>query len=107
MEIIRPLSEVKPFYNFLIGWMEGVPKEWYCGIEDITFIWHGEWSDPEIGYHGYAFNEPTFVDGLYAIFHEETGLDDIDAFSVWLKENSDLLFDSLNEAIADYERRAA
>ncbi len=28
---------------------------WY-GIPDIKFIWHGEWSDPEISYMGYCYN---------------------------------------------------
>ena len=106
MEYIRPIEEVKPFYNFLMGWQEGVPKEWYCGIEGITFIWHGAWNDPEIGYKGYAFNEPTFTDGLYAEFHEETGIDGFDEFGVWLKDNSDLLTDTLDQAIAQYEEEA-
>lgn len=103
MQTIRPLSEVKPFYNFLMGWQEGIPKEWYCGIEGITFIWHGEWSDPEIGYKGYAFNEPTFTDGLYDIFNEETGKDTVEEFAIWLKDNSYLLAEDLDEAIAQYE----
>ena len=102
METIRPLSNVKPFYNFLMGWNEGIPKKWYCGIEGITFIWHGEWSDPEIGYKGYAFNEPTFVDGLYDVFYEETGKDNHDEFIEWLKNNSYMLTERLDEVIDNY-----
>lgn len=105
--MIRPLSEVKPFYNFFMGWQEGVEQKWYCGIEGVTSIWHGEWSDPEIGYNGYAFNEPLFTDGLYSIFHEETGKDDVDEFAKWLKVNSYLLLEILDEAIIDYEGRTA
>lgn len=84
-----------------------VEKKWYCGIEGVTFIWHGEWSDPEIGYNGYAFNEPQFTDGLYSFFHEETGKDDLDEFAKWLKANSYLLLETLDEAIIDYEGRTA
>ena len=101
MQIVRPIEEVKPFYNFLMGYKEGEPKKWYCGIEGVTFIWHGDWSDPELGYKGYAINEPTATDGLYAMFHEETGSDNNDAFSTWLKENKGLLFDALDYLIRE------
>ena len=29
----------------------------YCGIEDIGYISHGEWSDAELEYKGKLFNE--------------------------------------------------
>ena len=29
MQTVRPIEEVKPFYNFLMGWQEGVQKKWY------------------------------------------------------------------------------
>lgn len=105
--MIRPLSEVRPFYNFFMGWQEGIPKKWYCGIEGITFIWHGEWGDPEIGYKGYAFNEPTYMDGLYDLFYEETGKDNLEDFAIWLKENSCLLTEMLDEAIEQYRKENA
>ena len=107
MQTIRPLSEVRPDYNFLMGYYTGVPKEWYCGIEGVSFIWHGAWSDPEIGYKGYAFNEPTYTDGLYSMFYEETGRDDTDEFVIWLKSNSYLLTEMLDEVIESYEREEA
>lgn len=107
MSVMRPLSEVQPDYNFLMGYHTGVEKKWYCDIEGITFIFNGCWSDPEIGYKGYAFNEPWFTDGLYQLCHEETGIDSVDKFAVWLKENKDLLIESLDAAIADYEKEVA
>ena len=103
MTTIRPLSEIQPDYNFLMGYHTGVQKEWYCGIEGVTSIFMGAWNDPMIGYKGYAFNEPWFTDGLYDEFYEETGSDDVNEFAKWLKENSDLLICYLDEAIDQYE----
>ena len=107
--LMCPLDNVKPDYNFLMGYQTGIPKEWYCGIEGITFIFMGSWNDPLIGYNGYAFNEPWYTDGLYSEYAEEIGKgnDNIDDFADWLKANSDLLFESLNGAIEEYERSQA
>ncbi|MCR5453176.1 MAG: hypothetical protein K6F00_11170 [Lachnospiraceae bacterium] len=105
MDIVRKIEEVKPFYNFLMGWQEGVPKEWYCGIEGISFIWHGEWADPELGYKGYAINEPSAVDGLYDEYYEETRKDDFNAFISWLKVNKHLLIETLDCLIYDYNAK--
>lgn len=100
---IRPIGEVKEFYNFLMGWTEGKPKEWYCGVEGVTHIWHGEWSDPEIGYKGYAINEPTATDGMYGWYREDTGNDDPNEFAEWLREHKDDWFTELDELIQSYE----
>ena len=103
MSVCRPLSEIQPDYNFLMGYHTGIPKEWYCGIEGITFIFMGCWNDPLIGYKGYAFNEPWFTDGLYDEYAEEVGdgNDTSDGFAEWLKENSYLLFESLDTFIEE------
>lgn len=107
MQTMKPLSEVKPDYNFLMGYHTGVQKEWYCGIEGVTSIFMGAWNDPMIGYKGYAFNEPWYTDGLYEEFYEETKQDDVDKFAEWLKANSHLLTDTLDEAIAQFEEVTA
>lgn len=103
--VCRPLSEIHPDYNFLMGYTIGVPKEWYCGIEGVTSIFMGAWNDPLIGYKGYAFNEPWFTDGLYSEYAEEVEDDTIEGFAVWLKENSYLLTDMLDEYIDLNDRR--
>ena len=28
----------------------------YCGIEDVGFVWHNEWADPELEYQGQRTN---------------------------------------------------
>lgn len=100
--IIKPLSEVKRDYNFLMGYHTGIPKMWYCGIEGITFIYMGDWNDPLIGYKDYAINEPYAIDGFWSEYQEETKRSDYDEFAVWLKEHKELLFDSLDDIINTY-----
>lgn len=98
-----PLSEIQPDYNFLLGYHTGEPKEWYCGIKGITFIFMGYWNDPMIGYKGYAFNESWYTDGIYEEFYEETKIDDPYKFPEWLRKHKDLLISELEEAIYNYE----
>ena len=43
---------------------------WY-GIEDIGFIWHGEWADPEIEYKGHIINSHIIEDTMWERFKEE------------------------------------
>lgn len=104
---IRPASEVVTWHNYFMGWTEGKPERWYCGIEGVSFVWHGEWSDPEIIYKDYAINEPTATDGMYEYYREETGHDDPDEFAEWLRENKDSWFGELDELIALYEEEIA
>ena len=46
-------------------------KSWWHGIYPFRFIWHGEWSDPEISAYGRTINVHDFEDGLYEQFSEE------------------------------------
>lgn len=68
---IRPLSEVKEDYNFLMGYYTGRQKKWWYGIENITYIFNGAWSDSEIGYKGYAINESLACDYFWATYQDE------------------------------------
>lgn len=43
---------------------------WY-GIEDIGFIWHGEWADPEIEYKGKRINSTIVEDTMWERFRED------------------------------------
>lgn len=44
-------------------------KTWR-GVPGTTFIWHGEWSDPEVIYKGQSFNETDLEDYLWAEYKE-------------------------------------
>ena len=48
-------------------------KNWY-GIEGITFLYHGEWADPEIEYKGHIFNSQDIEDAFYGGW-KDSGLD--------------------------------
>ena len=65
-------------------------KNWY-GIEGISFIWNGEWSDPEIEYKGYIFNS---YDIEYAFYED------------WKESNSDIPFEDYmvmaGESVKEY-----
>ena len=43
---------------------------WY-GIEDVGFIWHGSWSDPEIEYKGKRINSYIVEDTMWERFREK------------------------------------
>ena len=49
--------------------MKELPN-WY-GIEDVGFVWHGEWSDPEIEYKGKRINSYIVEDTLWERYKED------------------------------------
>lgn len=49
--------------------MKELPN-WY-GIQDIGFIWHGEWSDPEIEYKGRRINCYIVEDTMWERFRDD------------------------------------
>lgn len=107
---IRPLSEVKEDYNFLMGYTTGKPKEWWCGVEGITHIFNGAWSDPEIGFHGYAINENDVIDLVYSMMEEDYGeekakeiFDNGSKYMDYIKDHVEEIKDTLDEWIDNYE----
>lgn len=53
--------------------MHIVPKElsnWY-GIEEIGFVWHGEWADPEIEYKGRRCSCFIIEDVMWGFYRDE------------------------------------
>lgn len=60
-------------------------EENWLGIPDAKFIWHGEWSDPEIVYKDVSFSQDSVIDGLLDIYREANPEDKDDAgFDAWL-----------------------
>lgn len=73
--------------------------DWY-GISDIGFIWHGEWSDPEIEYDGKRINSTLIEDTMWDRWiHDDCGNliqereVDEDGFSKYMKENVDDIYE--------------
>ena len=58
---------------------------WY-GIENVYFIWHGEWADPEIYYRGKYYNATVAEEECYAIWRDQIEYGDTELdFEVWMK----------------------
>lgn len=72
-------------------------KKFY-GIEDINFIWHGEWSDPEIEYKGQLINYYTIENSLYEVFLDQLSNNENDGlnFVDWVYKNKYLVYDYIN-----------
>ena len=66
--------------------MKELPN-WY-GIEDAGFIWHGQWSDPEIEYKGKRINCYIVEDTMWDRFKED-GFCDEDLFGNYMVEHAD------------------
>lgn len=90
--------------------MDGVyifsPKEypnWY-GIEDIGFIWRGEWADPEIEYKGKVLDSIIIENTMwerYNIECKEKGIEcNEDYFdNHYMKEHSDEIYELIELAL--------
>ena len=65
-------------------------KETYRGVPGSTFIWHGEWADPEVLWKGVELNVNDIEDGMWESYKdacEENGDKPTDdGFETWLKE---------------------
>ena len=70
--------------------------DWY-GISNIGFIWHGEWSDPEIEYKGKRINSTIVEDTMWERFREdceEQGIDiNEDYFNHYMKDNANEVYE--------------
>ena len=108
---IRPLSEIKPDYNYLLGFHTGVPKKWWYGIEGITSIFMGDWSDPLIGYREHAFNQFDILDCFWdryneeypapADYHSEEYQKYESDFAEYMQEHRTEIFEMLDDMLAE------
>ena len=65
-------------------------KETYRGVPGSTYIWHGEWSDPEVLWDGVELNVNDIEEGLWYSYKddcEERGEKPTNqGYEAWLKE---------------------
>ena len=57
----------------------GTTHKCYRGCKGVEFVWHGQWSDPELRYKGFTFNYWDIENALWDFFLEETGHKDSDS----------------------------
>lgn len=67
-------------------------NKYFYGIYGVRFIWHGEWSDPELIWHRKSFNYYSLENWLYDIYSEEP---QTDPFEIWVKKNADTVRECL------------
>lgn len=78
-------------------------KSYFYGIYGIEFIWHGQWSDPELIWHKKSFNYYDVETPLYEYYRQEcdengTKPND-DDFSTWIKKNAYLARECLQNLL--------
>lgn len=72
-------------------------KRYFYGIEEIEFIYHGEWSDPTVIYKEKELNYWDVETYLYDIWNDE----DTDlAFEDWIQINKTYVLECLDEIVA-------
>lgn len=70
---------------FGTGYAPATEPFWY-GIPSVEFVWHGEWSDPEIYYRGRYYNATVAEEELYAIWRDQIEYGDTELdFDSWMK----------------------
>lgn len=72
--------------------MAETKKKYFYGIRGIQFIWHGEWSDPELIWHKQSFNYFDLEDPLWSMYNEECEENGThpseDDFCEWVRANA-------------------
>ena len=67
-------------------------NEGYLGLPDVRYINHGNWSEAELAYKGFLYNETDVSDWAYADYEEsESDLE----FEDWVRENPDSIYGAL------------
>ena len=65
-------------------------KETYRGVPGSTYIWHGEWADPEVLWDGVELNVTDIEEGLWYSYKDdcaERGENPTEqGYEAWLKE---------------------
>ena len=85
---------------------DGIKLPNWCDIPEVGFRFRGCQSDPELEYHDVRFNIHDVEDTMYGYFVEDVGSDDLYEFDRYIQENSQDVYDILNELIdAGYGER--
>lgn len=105
----KHIDDIRERYGIFSGCVIGERQKWWYGIEGITFIFMGSWSDAYVGYKGYAINESMVSDTLWSMYKEtleETGTGkaeneeaESERFAAYVKERSDDVFEILDSII--------
>lgn len=94
-QIRKEMDNLNSFIKYM-GWdyesyLKRLP-DWY-GIPGIKFIWHNEWSDPEIEYKGKRCSCYIVEDTMWSFFREETGLNNEDEFAKYMSNHKNVVYE--------------
>lgn len=73
-----------------------ISKLW--GIQEIDFIYHGDWCDPEVRYKDELFN---YYDLEEALYDSYLGENPKKTFNEWIVENKEVAFEILDDFISN------
>lgn len=110
---IKHIDEIHPEHDILMGYDIGVQKQWWYGIEPITFIFMGAWNDPYIGYKDYAINSHLAEDAMWDRYNEEYPAPDYqspeyelyaeEGFQEYMRSHKDDIFELLDDILETLE----
>ena len=86
-------SEAIAILNIFDHWNERKPN--YYGIPDVKYIYHNEWSDPELYYKGEYYNIYDVEDTMYSDYeaYKEENSDYNGEFEDYMQEHKeDILY---------------
>ena len=106
--MISILERDNSIEGILFRKMKELP-DWY-GISDVGYIWHGEWSDPEIEYKGKRINATIVEDTMWERWiRDDDGRlidgreNDEDGFKKFMLDNKDEVYELIELAMESEE----
>ena len=104
--MISTLERENSIKGMLFGKMKELPN-WY-GFTDIGFVWHNEWSDPEIEYKGKRINANIIKDSMWEcwIYNNDGNLidgreNDVEGFEKFMLDNKDEVYELIELAMEE------
>ena len=80
---------ISKYYRRNEYWQESGKSHNWMGVPGAKFIYHGDWSDPEIVYDGFSINYVDVEDVLLSAYREDNPDDKNDkGFDDWLEKQS-------------------
>ena len=96
--MISTLERENSIEGMLFGKMKELPDLY--GISDVGFVWHNEWSDPEIEYKGKRINANIIKDSMWEHWiHDDYGNliegkeSDVEGFEKFMLDNTDEVYE--------------
>lgn len=100
--MISTMEKELAFTNGQVSFKQKELPNWY-GIEGVGFIYHGDWSDPEIEYKGKRINSTIVENTMWERFREECEELGINAdtfhFDAYMRENAEDVYELIELAM--------